>query len=183
MTKGNEEVVKDLLRTLYIIIEYSELERTQGIVESSSRLHTASPKIQTLCLKALSKCSLNSCSLGLCPGDSVAMPKHSLAKNFFLIPNLTLPWSSSMPFPQVKKISRKAEIIRLHLSHKHYLSILICWFCSCIWCSSSHYTTRYRKIPFWQISPQFWGCCVTTCKQKEIPKNKKKTNLFSDSHL
>ena len=38
-----------------------------GITESNSWLLTASPKIQTLCLRAVSKCSLSSGSSELCP--------------------------------------------------------------------------------------------------------------------
>ena len=35
------------------------------------------------------------------PGEPVPVPDCYLLKNLFLIPNLTLPWHSSMPFPQV----------------------------------------------------------------------------------
>ena len=42
------------------ITEYSELERLTNITESKSSLHTGPLKIQTLCLKELSKYFLNS---------------------------------------------------------------------------------------------------------------------------
>lgn len=61
--------------TLFRIIEYPEL-RPKRIVEYNSWLQTEVPKIQTLCLKTLPSCSLNSGRLravtsfwGACSGD------------------------------------------------------------------------------------------------------------------
>ena len=44
------------------------------ITEYNSWLHAAPPKIQTLCLRAVSKCSLNSSSLGPWPGSMPTTP-------------------------------------------------------------------------------------------------------------
>ena len=50
-----------------------------------------------LCLRALSKCSLNCSSLGSCPSSSGVGP--------FPNPQLDLPRHSSMPFPRVLSLS------------------------------------------------------------------------------
>ena len=78
------------------------------IIEFNSWLHTGPHKIQTWYLRLLSKCSLNSCSLGLCPlpWAACAMPTTIKCR--------TLPWlpadspltphppqHSFMLFPQV----------------------------------------------------------------------------------
>lgn len=65
-------------------------KRLKRIVESSSWLHTGLPKIQTLCLRVLSRRSLNSGTLGHAP--SRLFHAHCpQVRNFFLTPTLMLP--------------------------------------------------------------------------------------------
>ena len=63
--------IKELLHELiHRIIESQSIPSWKGptrIIKSNSWLHKGPPKIQTVCLKAPSKCLFNSSSSGLCP--------------------------------------------------------------------------------------------------------------------
>ena len=66
------------------IIEYPELEESTRIMESNPWFHIAILKSQTLCLRMVSRCSLNSGIQGCahCPGQPIPCPSPSGADHF-----------------------------------------------------------------------------------------------------
>ena len=72
------------------------------IIQSNSWILTAPPKNQTMRLRALSKCFLNSSRLGAVTTALWGLsqcPTTLWVQNLSLTPSLTLPCPSSMPFP------------------------------------------------------------------------------------
>jgi len=92
-------------------------------MESSSRLHTALPQIQPLCLRAVSKCSLNSGSTGfrflidaLCEEETHLLMSFPQDKK--------VQWKlSSMNSPGFPQASKKIMCMPLEMDYRIYVGI------------------------------------------------------------
>lgn len=104
-----------LVQTLWVVVvllqrmavEMDTLPITESPLgrdpQGSSRFHSGPLKIQTLCLRAVAKCSLNSSSSGPWPlaWGSFAVPNSPISKEPFPNTNPTVSCCSSVPFPWI----------------------------------------------------------------------------------